>query len=110
LVLAGLVTNGLVRFLLMCMSALHWLLLIDCRRCGVWLRDDGIDVRVPLQGAFRRFGWRDIDEMERTHTDRGKERLVLHLTDERRLAIPYVQDQPRLAAAIDAHVHKRASG
>lgn len=102
--IAGTIVNEWVRVALLTVSALHWLLLIDAIRSGVWVRDDGLDLRVPLQGGFRRVGWRDVERLERRPARRGVERLVLHLAEDHYLTLPSVRDQDALAAAIEAHV------
>jgi hypothetical protein len=102
---AGTVSNTVVRFLLLLMSAMHWLLLIDAVRCGVWLRRDGIDVRIPLAATQTRIGWRDIEEVERQPKGKSAYRLVLHLEDGLKMRLPALRDQDRLADALERQVN-----
>jgi hypothetical protein len=106
LLVAATVANSFGRLFVLLMSALFWILLIDALKCGVWLRRDGIDLRIPLAAHQIRIGWRDMEEVERKPRGRSGYRLVLHLEDGILVHLPVLRDQDRLAEALERQVDR----
>jgi hypothetical protein len=98
-------TSGWLEFLLIFASALQWVLCLDAIRSGVWLRDDGLDIRGPLTGFPRRVGWREIDAAYwRPRASAAKRYLQLDLADGREVRLPRTRDFDELLAAIGERV------
>jgi hypothetical protein len=98
-------TSGWLEFLFIFAAALQWVLCVDAVRSGVWLRDDGLDVRGPLTGYPRRIGWREIDAAYwRPGASAPKRYLQLDLADGREIRLPRTRDFDELTAALEARV------